>query len=225
MIKSKTRVGHIQPVFRYSDETEKKMRVQIARIAVLYDDLMLEYDGAQEATIATLDRSGVNSRRFYFVRRSLGTLMELKGAFVVLDGNDAFKASKKWWDKRDLSQWDNLSQWDTAVKFFQANQKFLKDWRNDIGGHFLDGAAEYAIDNVHPDTVGTIEIYRRGSGADIKMPFAYELVAVALVKNKNAKTPEEDFLKEAFTFLADATKHAINAVAVVVAHEMFDRFK
>lgn len=195
------------------------MRVQIARIAVLYDDLMLEYDGAQEEAIAALDRSGVNSRRFHFVRRSLGTLMELKGAFVVLDGNDAFKASKQWWDKRDLSQWDG------AVKFFQANQKFLKDWRNDIGGHFLDGAAEYAIDNVHPDAVGTIEIYRRGSGADIKMPFAYELVAVALVKNKDAKTPEDDFLKDAFTFLVDATKHAINAVAVVVAHEMFDKFK
>lgn len=43
VIKSKTRVGHIQRWFRYSDETEKKMRVQIARIAALYDDLMLEY--------------------------------------------------------------------------------------------------------------------------------------------------------------------------------------
>jgi hypothetical protein len=39
--------------------------------------------------------SGVNSRRFYFVRRSLGTLMELRGAFAVLDGNDAFKESKQ----------------------------------------------------------------------------------------------------------------------------------
>jgi hypothetical protein len=74
VIKSKTRVGHIcQRVFRYSDETEK-MRVQIARIAVLYDDLMLEHDGAQEETIAALDRSGVRSRRFDFVRRvSLAT--------------------------------------------------------------------------------------------------------------------------------------------------------
>jgi len=31
----------------------------------------------------------------------------------------------------------NVAQWDAAVKFFQANHKFLKDWRNDIGGHFL----------------------------------------------------------------------------------------
>ena len=42
---------------------------------MLYDDLMLEHDGAQEETIAALDRSGVNSRRFYFVRRvSLDTV-------------------------------------------------------------------------------------------------------------------------------------------------------
>jgi len=80
-----------------------------------------------------------------------------------LDRNDAFKGSKQWWDKRDLAQWD------AAVQFFRASQKFLKDWRNDIGGHFRDGAAEYAIDNVHSDAVGTIEIYRRGSGADIKI--------------------------------------------------------
>ena len=37
--------------------------------------------------------------------------------------------------------------------------------------------------------------------------------------------PDGDFLKDAFTFLVEATKHAINAVAVVVAHEMFDKFK
>jgi hypothetical protein len=42
VIKSKTHVGHIQPIFRYADGTEKKMRVQIARIAVLYDDPMLK---------------------------------------------------------------------------------------------------------------------------------------------------------------------------------------
>ena len=138
---------------------------------------------------------------------------------MVLDGNSAFKASQQWWDSRDFAQWDG------AVKFFHANQKFLKDWRNDIGGHFLDGAAEYAIDNIHPDAVGTIEIYRRGSGADIKMAFAYELVALALVKNKDAKTPEESFLQGAFTFLVEATKHAINAVSVVAAHEMIDKFR
>src|SRR5262245_9665695 len=83
-IKSRTQVGHVRGVFHYSDDDEKRMRVQVARIAVLYDDLMLEYDGAQEDNIPLLDRTSVNARRFYFVRRTLGTLMELKSAFVVL---------------------------------------------------------------------------------------------------------------------------------------------
>lgn len=30
--------------------------------------------------------------------------------------------------------------------------------------------------------MGAIELYRRGNGADVRMKFAYELVAVALIK-------------------------------------------
>ena len=71
MNKSTTRVGHPARVFRYSDEDEKKMQVQFARICVLYDDLMLEYAGAEIENIKTLDGSGRDARRFYFVRRQL----------------------------------------------------------------------------------------------------------------------------------------------------------
>ena len=57
---------------------------------------------------------------------------------------------------------------------------FLKDWRNDVGGHFHDNAAAFAIDNIEKDTVGTIELYRRDTGADVRLKFAYGLVAVAM---------------------------------------------
>jgi len=46
MIKSTTRFGRPARVFRSIDEDEKRMQVQFARIAVLYDDLMLEFAGA-----------------------------------------------------------------------------------------------------------------------------------------------------------------------------------
>ena len=76
MIKSKTRAAHLARVFRYSGDVEKQMQVQLARLCVLYDDLMLEFTAANEDSIPLLDTSGRDSRRFYFVRRTLGTLSE-----------------------------------------------------------------------------------------------------------------------------------------------------
>jgi len=46
---------------------------------------------------------------------------------------------------------------------------------------------------------------------------------VALMKNNALKRPEQEFLQEGFTFLVDATKQAINAVAVIAAREIFPR--
>jgi len=220
MIKSTTRVGHLARVFRYSDDDEKRMQVQFARLCVLYDDLMLEYAGADEESIPVLDASGLNARRFYFVRRQLGTLAELRGAVAVLNANKTLQRRKAGWPKEMREGWDKV------VAFFAENHEFLKDWRNDVGGHFHDKAAEFAIDNIEADTVGAIEIYRRGAGADVRMKFAYDLVAVAMIKNRDHATQTaEEFLKDAFTFLVDAMKASIDAAQIITTTELFDKFR
>ena len=66
------------------------------------------------------------------------------------------------------------------------NHAFLKAIRNDLGGRFLPSVAEHVLDELHPDAVGVIELYKRGKGADIKFKFAMDLVAIALIKNREA---------------------------------------
>jgi hypothetical protein len=219
MITARIKVGRIARVFRYADDDEKAMQVQLARLCVLYHDLMLEYAAANEDAIPLLDKSGPDSRRFYFVRRTLGTLAELRGAIAALEKNDAFLARKAGWEKGAQDQWN------AAVAFFPQNHRFLKDWRNDVGGHFHDRAAEFAIDNIGSDTVGPIELYRRGISGDVRMKFAYELVAVAMVRlrNVNAQTIEQ-FATDAFTFLLQAVRHCVNPVKIVTMNELFDNF-
>jgi hypothetical protein len=56
------------------------MQVQFALLCVPYDDLTLEFTAANEDAMPLLDKSGRDNRRFYFVRRTLGTLSELRGA-------------------------------------------------------------------------------------------------------------------------------------------------
>jgi hypothetical protein len=193
------------------------MHVQLARLAVLYEDLQIEFAGANEDSLQPLDRTDRNTRRFYFVRRTLGTLVEVGGALHKLNMNPEFKRIKRGMKKGERQGWDS------AAKFFSKKHEFLNHWRNDIGGHFLDRAAEFAVSDIHEKTVGVIEVYRRGSGADVKMPFAYELVAVAMTRARGAKT-EDEFLNEAFTFLRDAVRHAISAIQIVTAVYLFDRF-
>lgn len=194
------------------------MRMHIARLCVLYEDLQVEFAGALAERLGDLDRTNVNTRRFYFVRRSLATLTEIEGSMTKLQTNKEFVAEKARWVP------DSLRTWDASVKFFAKGHAFLKDWRNDVGGHFHDSAALYAIENMHGDTIGSVEVYRRGNGSDVRMPFAYELVAVALTKNKDWAEQERDFLEKAFQFLVDASAAGIGAVQVIVREMVLPRF-
>lgn len=72
MITSRIRIGYLDRVFRYVDDDSKKMQVQFARIAVLYDDLMLESTAANADAIPLLDASGRDNRRFYFLTGNAG---------------------------------------------------------------------------------------------------------------------------------------------------------
>jgi hypothetical protein len=220
MLKSKTRFKPLADVFRSSRAAEKAMHVQLARLAVLYEDLQIEWAGAEADEIKALERTGAETRRFYFVRRTLATLTEIEQAFHMLNMNADFKRVKA-----RMSS-DEQRAWNAAVKFFATEHEFLKTWRNDIGGHFSDDAATYAIDDMHPTTVGAIEVYRRGRGADVKMPFAYELVAVAMTRNMTHGTETVDqFLIRAFTFLKDAVAHALRGMHIVTNGYLYDRFK
>jgi hypothetical protein len=211
-------VKALDRVFRSTTATGQEMQVQVSRLSVLYEDLRIEWSGAEQEELQPLDHTSIETRRFYFVRRTLATLAEIEGALHKLNSNQDFRTLKKGFSPAASHKWDEI------IKFFSNKHAFLKDWRNDVGGHFLDAAAEYSLANVHPSTVGAIDLYRSGEGgADVKMPFAYELVAIAMTKGK-ANNTEEQFLSEAFTFLKDAATYAVDAIQILVNEYLYDRF-
>ena len=65
----------------------------ISRVAVLYEDLRLEMMAASEVSLPTLDTIGMEHRRIYFARRSIGTLRELAEAIRLLDELPEFHQS------------------------------------------------------------------------------------------------------------------------------------
>ncbi len=73
---------------------------------------MLKFAAVNEESIPLLDTSGRDARRFYFVRRTLGTLSELRGAFAVLKKNQTFQERKSHWALGAQAGWD------ASVAFF-----------------------------------------------------------------------------------------------------------
>lgn len=213
LAKSVTYCRYLCRMFRFTNEEEKNLQVQAIRLYVLYEDMKLEFEGAAADQLKELERTSLETRRFYFVRRTFGTLFELSGAMQAIEKNPAFQTLKRGMDQK------NREQWDEGLKFFRTEHEYLKAFRNDIGGHFLDDAARFGLENME-DTAELFEIYRRGQGADVKFKFAYYFVAQALIRQKDHSVGVQEYLeKRAFPFLVDATGHAIRAVHVFgVAH-------
>ncbi len=215
MPKSITYCRYLRSMFRFTNEDEKNLQIQAIRLYVLYEDMKLEFEGASADHLSELEGTSVETRRFYFVRRTFGTLFEISGAMQAIEKNAAFQALKHGLDDR------NRKQWDESLVFFRKEHEYLKGFRNDVGGHFLDDAAKFGLENIE-DTAELFEIYRRGKGADVKFKFAYYFVAQALIRQKDHRIGVQEYLeKRAFPFLIDATGHAIHAVQVFgVAHLM-----
>jgi hypothetical protein len=191
------------------------MQTHLARICVLYMDLLLEVSAAMDANRLTVldDYADGNSRRMYFVRMALGTVWEIKQSCDVLNKNRAFNGAKLRMHER------NRRLWDAAIGFFQANQDRLKVWRNEIGGKFGDDAAKFAIDHVDPSLTDRLIVVSTDDNKNTAlMPFAYQLVAVGMSKSRSPDTDYPTYFEAAFNLAMKANEQAI-AVGNVLAAE------
>jgi hypothetical protein len=70
------------------------------------------------------------------------------------------------------------------------------------------------------------ELFRRDETADVRVKFAYELVAVAMVKNRQLSMHTvEEFTMAAFRFLQEAVHHSQNASRIIMVTEFLDKFR
>lgn len=143
------RVKEIRRVLPPSD-----LNTRIARLAVLYEDLRIEFYAAAEPDIDLLDSAiGDLYRRLYFIRRATGTTLEIKSAVQRLHELPEFQERV-----RGRFTPEQRANWDAAVDFLLANNAALKKIRDDVGGHFSEKAAEYALNNIGAGEVGTLII-------------------------------------------------------------------
>jgi hypothetical protein len=136
------------------------------QVCVLFEDLRIEIRGLAERSLPSLDILDPEKenwltpaligkyRQFYFLRRSLATLRDFAEALRLIhnamDDNPGLRLTFV-----GLTD-DAPALWGAAIQFFHDQEAFLKQVRNDIGGHFGFRAAENALSMLHPEACGSI---------------------------------------------------------------------
>lgn len=139
------------------------LNVRIVRLALLYEDLRIEVYGiAERKKMRALDHLGTSYRRLYFVRRAVMTILEIKGAFQRLDECPEFQAVRKRFSQTESEAWRE------AVDFLIASKDRFKEVRDDVGGHFLERVADYALREISDRAVGLVTI-RRGTNLTLRL--------------------------------------------------------
>jgi hypothetical protein len=224
MSRRQIRSAQLRDVFKA--DGERQLSANLARLCVLYEDLRVEWCGIAEHSIPALDvldseqdnrvapeRIG-RYRRYYFVRRSIGTIREFAEALRLVNEEPSWQLNVTRIPE------EVKAEWDSGIAFFKQNEALLRAIRNDIGGHFGHQTALNALDNLRPDASSTIELV---DGKDLRLRFAGEIAATALLPHL-----QDDDIKEYRTLLRECIKpayqHAGRCVRILVVAYLWPRF-
>lgn len=213
-MKSATRMRQLRLVFPAT-----VLHSNVARLAVLYEDLRIELTGASAPFIRKLDTGDRRYRRNYFLRRCIGTTVEFAEAIRLLDRSLDFRAVRS-----NFSP-ELLKYWTEGVRFFRQHEALFKAVRNDIGGHFGLTAARYAIAHLDADATGKIEVTDIGGARTrIHLNFAGEIAAVASLRHlTRGQTPSQKFAN-LLRLLVVSFRHSTRCVHSIISSYLWDRF-
>jgi hypothetical protein len=190
------------------------VHAHVGRLAVLYEDLRIELHGIAEPSMPMLDGTDERYRANYFLRRSIGTLVEFAETIRLLNTCDEFQPIKENLNK------DIRPYWDKGVCFFQRHEGFFRNVRNDIGGHFGSVAATFAVRNVSPEAVGKLEVR---ADKTVRLHFVGELVATATLRHLFGSTNEHKFQRLIRTAIL-GFRHATRCTHCVTVGYLWERF-
>lgn len=152
----------------------------IARLCILREDFGLELWGLYAGHIKKLDSHSADWRRLYFWRNLVRTLEEIRRTLEFLSTDKEFK--KVLSTQRPRSK----NKFHTMVKGLTAEKVMVKEMRDSLGAHVLQGSIEKALNSMSFDKIGYIEVGR--TLKDTHYKFARELVEEILL----AEVPEDE---------------------------------
>jgi hypothetical protein len=174
--------------------------------------------GIVEADLGRLDNMDVRYRVNYFLRRSISTWSEYAEAVRLLNALPEFQQIAVSFGSNERRHWNK------AVRFFARYETFIKNIRNDIGGHFGSMAAEYAVANFSPDAIGKFELVRFDlGGVEMRPAFVGEIAATAFHRQLS-KTNANDRYKRMFRVIKIGWRHGTLCTQIIAGRYLWDLF-
>ena len=111
----------------------------------------------------------------------------------------------------------------SAIAFFAHKEPLIKKIRNDIGGHFGQKTARSALSFIAAESIGKMEIVTKGDDSDIRLNFATEIAASALLKHLPGQNI--DAFKDLLTdTIIGGYRHATRSVQIICGIWLWQRF-
>lgn len=207
-----------------------QLEARIARLCVLYEDMRIELRAVSAPSMPRLDvldpegrdeeRQDVGKyRRHYFLRRSIGTLHEFAEGLRLLQDWPEFSAALS------IAPDDLTVIWNSSVAFFESKESLIEKVRNDIGGHFGNDAATFAVANIDSKAFGKVELsYDEMGHCDARLHFAGSIAASAFVRHLPGSNLQEKLDGFINGVLVEGYGHAANAVHFLLVLYLWPRF-
>lgn len=210
ILRSGTKYKRLKAAFPPDNE----VTALVARLSVLFEDLRIEYLAAHSAKMPVLDVLQPMYRKLYFLRRSTITILEFAGSFEHLNNQPAFHSTRARFDRRATARWT------AAADFFVTNKKFLKEIRNDYGGHFQLQAARTILSEMNSDTAGSLEFVfdHIENTAEPRLHYAYDIVSGALGLHTGPGEAYADYLRRLFVTIKSGWGHCADVVHTLTAY-------
>jgi hypothetical protein len=214
-----TRFGNLRTIFR---EGESELYNGLARLAILYEDLRLEMGEFRDLhrRVIELGETDMDHRVSYFVRRSIATLFEFRGALTVVRKSDEFKKAAP------LLSFSDAGHIFEADKFLQQNWTQIKDLRNEFAGHVQAAGVEFAITHLSNE-VGKVTWNPdpRAWTIGVECDFAGIIMAGVISSRLQSGGDILAELRKAFEIISQGFIHAQCAMTALVHAFLWDRFE
>jgi hypothetical protein len=186
------------------------LAVQMARLCILREDLMLEYRGIVAQQITELDEHSEQWRRIYFLRKAVSSIWEIQSAITRICSDSEFKRIVQKQPRAEQCMVEEIN------KKFNKAVPLLKKLRHALGGHVDANAISNSLNYMNHERFGFIE-----AGQIIKtthFKFAGELIAEIMLTG----TPDherETQLEHDVTIIADLLPiiHRMEVIVLIYA--------
>jgi hypothetical protein len=203
------RVQHIK--IRDWFPPDDPVAITMARLCILRQDLLLEGQAIREVSFTSLDLNGEAWRRLYFWRNSFRTLENIRSAIHTLSLQKTFSSALAK-EPRDVRE--------GFLKLARALEKisneFLKNLRNELGGHVSEKAVSEALHKMDFDHRGLVQV-SDGKIGQQQYKFVTELVYQMMLSKSIGKDPAIELKKR-------SRKAAKMMWAVQVIDELFNTY-